>query len=129
MKSLAEFSADLRRLPRVVAQQVAKEAAPELTKLAAKTFEASEDPYGVPWKPSDVTGAAVTLRRTGNLFRFIKYVAIGTKLRIALGTSYAKYQIGRRHVFPTQHGHLPEEYVRALKRTAVAVCKRELFGR
>jgi hypothetical protein len=49
--SLAKFSTDLRRLPRTVAQAVTKAAAPEITKLAQRTFGASQNAYGVPWVP------------------------------------------------------------------------------
>lgn len=123
--SLAKFTADLRRLPRVVAQSVAQAAAPAITAAALKTFEAGTTPYGVPWAPG-ADGERVKLRRTGDLVRYVKYVAIGTKLRVALGVPYAKYQIGRRPIFPTQGGALPPEYVQTLQRAAVDVCRREL---
>jgi hypothetical protein len=42
------------------------------------------------------------------------YVAIGAKIRVALTSRYAKYQIGRRPVFPTQAGGLPQAYRDAL---------------
>jgi hypothetical protein len=123
--SLAKFSADLRRLPRSVAQIVTKEAAPAITELAQATFNASENAYGVPWSPG-YDGKKVTLRKSGNLARRLHYVGIGTKLRVALGVAYAKYQIGRRPVFPTQGAALPVEYVRTLQRVAVDVVRKEL---
>lgn len=126
MKSLRQFSQDLRRLPRVVAIRVAEVAAPVLTDLAAKTFDASETPYGEAWKLNK-KGQRVTLRKSGDLSRYIKYVAIGTRLRVALGVKYARYQIGRRPVFPRQDGALPDTYVQALERTAVRVVKEELI--
>jgi hypothetical protein len=127
VQTLAKVSADLRRLPRVVAFKVAEEAAPVLTGLAAATFSASEDAYGVPWAAGS-DGGKVTLWKTGALSRFVRYVAIGTKLRVSLGVAYAKYQIGRRPVFPKQGGALPTEYARALERTAVDVVRREMGG-
>jgi hypothetical protein len=123
MNALAKFANDLRNLPRVVALKVALAAAPVLTDLAKETFDAGENAYGQTWAPG-VKGQRVTLRRTGDLSSFIRYVAIGTKLRVALGTSYAKYQIGKRPVFP--RGDLPTAYVEALHRTAVRVVKEEL---
>lgn len=125
MKSLRQFSEDLRRLPRVVAIRVAEESAPVITELAKQTFDSSETPYGDSWKLSK-EGKRVTLHKSGDLSRYVKYVAIGTRLRVALGVRYAKYQIGRRPVFPRQAGDLPPAYVEALKRTAVRVCKEEL---
>lgn len=125
MRSLSEFASDLRRLPRVVAQRVAAEAAPALTALANKSFGSSETPYGVAWRPG-AKGQRVTLDKTGSLKRYIHYVAIGTKLRVALGVKYAKYQVGRRPVFPKQYGALPPSYVQALQRTAVRIVREEL---
>lgn len=125
MKSLSEFANDLRRLPKVVAIRVAEECAPVLTSLAKATFDASEDAYGRSWRPGK-GGQRVTLKKSGDLERTLRYVAIGTKLRVALGTKYAKYQIGKRPVFPRQGGELPEEYSRALQRTAVRVVREEL---
>lgn len=124
-RSLSEFTSHLRRLPRVVAQMVAKEVAPELTKAAEKTFAASEDAYGNPWAPGH-EGRRVTLRKSGKMFSRLYYVANGTKLRVALGVPYAKYQIGRRPVFPRQGGSLPLGYVSALQRVSVAVVRREM---
>ena len=126
--SLSQFAADLRRLPRVVAQRVAEESAPAITKLAEKTFGASETPYGLNWPPG-AHGQIVTLKKSGALFRFIRYVAIGTKLRVALGVPYAKYQIGKRPVYPRQDSALPPEYVQTLQRTAVRVVREELGSR
>lgn len=125
VKSLSEFANDLRRLPRVVAQKVAAEAAPVISALANKSFEGSETPYGKKWSLSK-TGKTVTLNKTGRLRSYIHYVAIGTKLRVALGVVYAKYQVGKRPVYPKQYGALPDEYVQALERTAVRVVKEEL---
>src|SRR5579872_1858182 len=102
--------------------KVCLEAAPALTALAKETFASGEDAYGLTWKPGE-RGQHVTLRKTGDLERTIRYVAIGTKLRVALGVRYAKYQIGKRPVFPRQGGELPTAYVLTLQRTAVRVIK------
>lgn len=125
--SLKQFAEDLRRLPRVVAQKVAERAAPALTSLARSTFDAGENSYGTPWAPGK-KGQRVTLNRTGSLFKFIRYVAIGTKLRVSLGVPYAKYQVGKRPIFPRQDSALPDEYQQTLERTAVQVVKEELHG-
>jgi hypothetical protein len=115
----------LRRLPKVVALKVAEEAAPELSKTAAQTFDAGADPYGFTWRPG-VDGQKITLHKSGDLRRFVKYVAIGTRLRIALGVRYAKYQIGKRLVFPRHVGGLPDPYVQTLQRVAARVVRREM---
>lgn len=123
--SLKKFSQDLRRLPRVVAQKVASAAAPAITTLALETFDAGENPYGVTWAPLE-DGHRATLHKSGALESRVRYVAIGTKLRVALGVPYAKYRIGKRPVFPTQGGSLPVVYVDALQQVAVDVCRAEL---
>lgn len=111
--SLKDFAKKLRDVPVVVAQRVASASAPAITEAAHTTFDAGQDPYGVPWAPG-ADGQAVTLERTGLLKRTIRYVAIGTKLRVALGVPYAKYQIGKRPVFPRQGAPLPVAYTAAL---------------
>lgn len=123
--SLRKFSQDLRRLKRDVAHKVAAAVAPEITRLAQASVAQSETPYGVPWAPS-AEGGKVTLRRTGRMLSKMVYVAIGAKLRVALGVPYAKFQIGKRPVFPTQGGQLPPSYVQTLQRVAVDVCRKEL---
>jgi hypothetical protein len=124
VSSLKKFSAALRQIPRVVAQQVATGSAPAITKEAQVTFNAGQDPYGVAWLPG-VDGRPVTLEQTGALKRQVRYVAIGTKLRVALGVPYAKYQIGRRLVFPRQGGVLPSSYANTLTTVAQAVLRKE----
>lgn len=126
--SLRKFSSDLRRLPKVVGVRVANEAAPAITALAKKSFDSSQTPYGIPWAPSTITGDTVKMHKTGSLERRVVYVAIGDKLRVVLGVPYAKYQIGRRPIFPRQDGALPPDYSRTLQRIAVAIVRQELGG-
>lgn len=113
LASLKAFSSSLRTLPRVLAQRITEKAAPLLTQEALKTFDASENAYGVPWRPGS-EGQRVTLRKSGSLARYIHYVAIGTRLRVALGVAYAKYQVGRRPIFPSQSAGLPPAYQKIL---------------
>lgn len=127
LASLAKLAADLRRLPRAVVQKVPPAAAIALSATAKQTFDASSDPYGKPWAPG-VDGRPVTLRKTGALERFIYYVARGTKLGVYLGVPYAKYQIGKRPVFPRKGKDLPASYTQALASAAIAVIRSELRG-
>jgi len=126
-QTLARFSQELRRLPRVVAQKVTAAAAPVITDLARATFNASQTAEGIPWAPG-ADGQRVTLRKSGALARRVHYVGIGTKLRVALGVAYAKFQIGRRPVFPSQGSPLPAAYAEALHQVAVAVVRAEMRG-
>lgn len=123
--SLKKFAASLRELPRVVGHRVAAECAPVLTALVIETSRASEDAYGAAWAPGD-SGQVVTLRKSGALLDGVRYVAIGQRLRLALTTKYAKYQVGRRPVTPRQGEALPPAYARALDTTARRVIREAL---
>ncbi len=125
LSSLKKFSLGLQQLSRVVAQKVAAAAAPALTDAALATFDAGENPYGNTWSPG-ADGQHVTLKKSGTLAKGIHYVAIGTKLRVALGVSYAKFQIGKRPAFPRQGAPLPTAYVEALKASTNKVLLAEL---
>lgn len=125
--SLKNFTAKLRELPRTIAIKVAEAAAPALTRAARETFEASEDAFGGSWSPGS-KGQRVTLKKSGSLAKYIRYVAVGTKLRVALGVSYARYQIGRRPIFPKQGDPLPTAYVAALRETTIRVARAALGG-
>ena len=126
--SLKELSANLRRLPTTLAAKVTAAAAPALTSVANSTVAASQDPYGVPWAPG-ADGKKVTLHRTGALLGFLHYVGIGTRLRVSLGVRYAKYQLGRRPVFPRQGAALPPDYVKTLQQTTAQAIRSSLEGR
>lgn len=119
----------LAQLPSVaVATEVAREAAGIITRLARVTFNAGENAYGDTWEPGK-TGARITLRRSGKLAAGISYVAIGRILRARLGPPYAKYQVGKRPVFPRNGARLPTAYVAAISRTANAIIRQRLGGR
>ena len=123
--NLKKFAASLRELPRVVGHRVAAACAPVLTALVVDTSDASADAYGAAWAPGE-SGQVVTLRKSGALLDGVRYVAIGSKLRLALTTRYAKYQVGRRPVTPRQGEALPPAYARALDTTARRVIREAL---
>lgn len=127
MSSLKQFASGLRALPKTLASRVTATVAPALSAAANKTFDAGTDAYGVPWAPG-ADGRKVTLEKTGALKRFLQYVAIGTRLRVSLGVPYAKFQIGRRPVFPRQGAALPVEYVAALNIATSEAAKATLEG-
>lgn len=127
VSSLANLSAKLRQLPRVVAQKVAAASAAALTEIAQGTFDAGEDPYGNTWAPG-AEGQRVTLEKSGSLERGLRYVAIGTKLRVALPVKYAKYQVGKRQVFPRAGAALPTDYAKTLEQVSRDTLEAELKG-
>lgn len=122
---LRSLERSIRELPRVVGQKVATVAAAEITALGRGTFNAGKNAYGDTWEPG-ADGKPVTLNKSGRLAAGISYVAIGTRLRARLGPSYAKYQVGRRPVFPGSK--LPVSYNEALRKKTNAVIEAELGG-
>lgn len=117
--SLHQFSKQLEAMAsRKTAQNIAENAAPIITRLGLETFDAGQSADGTPWRPGH-DGQRATLRKSGDLEKGLKYIAIGTKLRVKLGVAYGKYQIGRRPIFPKQGDPLPATWVRALQRIAV----------
>jgi hypothetical protein len=116
---LRDFGAALRELPKVLGARVAARAAGGISALAKASAAAGRDPDGKAWAPG-VDGKPVTLRRTGIMLDLLRYVAIGTRLRCTLGTPYAKYQIGKRHVFPRTGAPLPPAYRDVLVKVAEA---------
>ena len=122
--SLSKFSSALKNMRKGVAIDIAARAAPVITEFAKESFANSEDPYGVPWQPS-VDGDTVTLQKTGRLRDKIHYVAHGTILRVKLSVDHAKYQIGKRPVYPRQGGLLPKKYTDALDK----IVEEEIEGR
>jgi len=124
LSSLTKITARLRALPRVLAQDIAERAAPKISAFAKESFDASRDPYGAPWAPG-VNGQTITLRKTGALERFVHYVAIGTKIRVSLGVKYAKYQIGKRLIYP-RRDLLPKQYSDALRQLASSTARDHL---
>jgi hypothetical protein len=123
---LRRLEQSLRELPRVVGQKVATASARTITSLAHATFDAGENAYGDTWAPG-AHGQRVTLRKSGRLASFA-FVAVGTRLRARLGPKYAKFQVGRRPVFPRQGARLPTSYVDALRLAAAEVIRAELGG-
>jgi hypothetical protein len=122
---LRALEQSIRTLPRVVGAKVATASASTITDLARGTFNAGENAYGDSWAPA-ADGQKVTLRKSGALAGGVAFVASGTRLRARLGPSYAKYQLGKRPIFP--RGKLPISYVEAIRRNTNAVIRAELKG-
>jgi hypothetical protein len=113
----------IRELPRVVGAKVAAAAAGKISELARSTFDAGENAYGDTWEPG-ADGRKVTLRKSGATAAGVRYVAIGTRLRAQLGPRYAKYQVGRRPIFP--RSKLPTKYVEGIGQVATVIIRGEL---
>lgn len=115
---LRALERSMRELPRTLGAKVATAVAGDISALARQTFNASENAYGDSWAPG-VDGQKVTLRKSGGIASDVEYVAIGTRLRARLGRPYAKYQMGKRPIFPT--GKLPVAYVGKIRKTSSGI--------
>lgn len=122
---LRSLEKSIRELPRVLAQKVAAASAEAITEIARGTFDAGENAYGDPWE-SAKDGERVSLRKSGRLAAGVSYVAIGTRLRARLGPKYARFQVGKRPVFPRSGARLPISYVATLRAKAGEIIRAEL---
>lgn len=111
LSSIKALKSRLRELPRTVAHDVARRAAPELTQLTASAYESGRSVYGEP-RPPGVDGRRLTLDATGATRRTLQFVANGTIVRCVLGTKYARYLIGKYGILP--NGAMPSEWSRRL---------------
>jgi hypothetical protein len=123
--TLKQFSERLKTLPTELGHRVAAAAADKITELGRETFDGSRDPYGTPWAPG-ADGDAVDLNESGRLKSHLSYKPVGAKLRSELGVPYAKYQIGKRPVYPK--GALPPAYRDALNDVAKEETRKLLEG-
>lgn len=114
-ETIRRFGRKLEELPVLLAQNVATASAEKISELGRQTFEQGQDAYGTPWAPG-ADGKPVDLEESGALKARLSYKATGRKIRSELGVNYAKFQIGKRNVYP-RDGALPPAYVETLTET------------
>lgn len=119
---LRAFSRKVKRLPKATAALVALDVADDITAVSQETFASSQNAYGVPWQPGKA-GQRVTLVDTGALVRGLAFVAAGGRIKCRLGVRYARYQIGKRPVFPRRGAPLPAAYLDVLRAAAVRILR------
>ena len=115
---IAGLKSRLRALPVSIAHDVAQRAAPEMTGLTREAFAGNRSVYGDPRPASRVSGAPLSLTRTGATARELRFVAVGTIVRCVLGPKYAKYLIGKYGVLP--NGALPAAWSDRLRAVVAA---------
>lgn len=98
--TLAQIKQRVQQAPIVIAQNVARQGAPEITSLAKRAYESGQTVYGDA-RPTGKGGRPLTLRRTGATAQTVQFVAIGTIMRCVLGTDYARYLIGKYGILPS----------------------------
>lgn len=104
---LTAFAAKLKRLSVVAAQKIASKAAPALTAAAREAYTGGVTVYG------GARPGGVSLMRTGATLGALAFVAIGRRVRVQLGTRYAKYLIGKYAILPS--GSLPAAWLDDLR--------------
>lgn len=113
-QTLGKLRSRLRELPTTVAGAVAEKTAPEFTTMALNAYDSTKDVYGAARRVSEVDGHALTLRRSGDAERGIKFEALGTLVRVKLEQPYIKYLIGKYRILP--NGPLPGTWVKTIDR-------------
>lgn len=110
-KRLTQVESAPRRTAQVVAPIFGRDVQAE--------FASESGPTGKKWKADKpktyALGTKSILTRSGALFATIKAVAEGAKVRISIGTSYLRYQLGKgRDPLPKRNAPKPwSEQVRA----------------
>lgn len=98
---------NLRALPISLAHDVAKRAAPNMTDFATGAYNSGRTVYDAA-RPLGVNGNRLSLHRTGDTEKTLRFKADGRIVRCVLGTRYAKYLIGKYGVLPS--GRIPARW-------------------
>lgn len=101
----------MKGLPLRIRSVVAKDVAPMLTMAVQESYDSGQTAYSTP-RPKGVSGAALTLKKTGATRSDIGFVAVGTIVRAVLGRKYQRYLVGKYGVLPT--GRLPAKWSEAI---------------
>jgi hypothetical protein len=118
---LAKLQSWRERIGRMVGvpERVAVEVAPKFAGLVEKGFATKADPYGAGWKPiksaTYARGTKSALVRTGRMLEEIDYLPFGKRVKVLLGTFYARFHIstGRRTL--PKPGQLPPKWSEVVK--------------
>lgn len=111
ISSIGALKARIRKMPVLVAETVAKKAAPSMTALTNQAFDAKRSVYGEP-RPVGVSGRPLTLEASGETRRRLFFASNGTIVRASLGTRWARFLIGKYGILP--NGALPADWSRKL---------------
>lgn len=116
--SLKGNVSDLRNLrkriantPVHVAHDVAKRAAPALTRATRTAFSSGKTVYGSA-RPVGVEGQKLTLHKSGKALRSLRFDSAGTIIRSIVAVPYVRYLIGKYKVLPV--GKLPLGWQRTI---------------
>jgi hypothetical protein len=115
----------LKRLPITVSARIAARSAPDITGFALQTFDAGQTAYGTA-RPRAVSGAPLTLTKSGAFRDAIDFVATGRDIRLRRLPRYGGYLIGLYEALP--NGPLPAAYRDRMTEIAAQEIYRQLFG-
>jgi hypothetical protein len=99
-----------------VGELIAKEAAGVITEKLQASFDSGVTPYGDD-RPDGFYGP-VALVETGNTRAFMRFGAVGRRIRCVLGSRYSKYLIGRFRILPQGGQKIPFPWAEALAEIA-----------
>lgn len=108
VNKLRTFKQKLREFPLTIAAEVSRAGAPALTDLAGSAYDGGRTVYG-DTRPKGVDGQALDLKVTGATRAQMRFVAVGTIMRCALGPRYSKYLI-RYGILPNGNAAPPAEW-------------------
>ena len=109
-RTLREFARTLSKISTVMAQTVAQRGAPEITTLAARSYDSGRTAYDES-RPVGVQGNSLDLVASGKTRENMRFVATGTQMRCVLGPRWAKYLVGKYKILPQS---LPENWSKRL---------------
>lgn len=109
---IGDFKRRIAGLGVKAAQEIARDAAPELSRMALADFNAGNTAYGDA-RPEGTHGP-VTLIRTGATQRDLGFRATGTTIWARLKQRYSKYLIGKYRILPIGNAPMPAKWKRAL---------------
>lgn len=126
-KSQADYNRILRVQPRTLAFAAAKRIAPQITGMAQESYDNGQTVYGDA-RLEGVKGP-LSLYDTGDTRSKMRFVATGSIVSCFLGTTYAKYLIGKYRILPIgDRTKIPVAWDRAVRRIIDEEVKR-YFGK
>lgn len=111
LNSIKALKSKMRELPKSIAIDVSRRAAPAMTGLTVQAFNSARTVYNDA-RPAGVNGQPLDLVQSGRTRDALRFVSIGTIVRCVLPTRWAKYLIGKYGILP--NGALPAQWSRSL---------------
>lgn len=125
LRSIRALQNSLRRMPITAAARIAQRYAPEASRLARGAHDGGRTAYGSA-RPRAVSGAALTLNRTGATRAALSFIATGRQVRLTRLPRYAKYLIGKYDLLP--NGPLPQAWRERITRIAAEALHAQIHG-